>query len=101
MLYSSPSRHYAGYPGITFAKVMVDADGNRHVPHYKAVDIASDNRLPPGSSTLVSHVFDIPETCQTGSITAHLIYRPTPLSLAIPNGWEALDYVIAEAAVEF
>ena len=38
--------HLAGKPGYAFSKVLVDSAGNRHVPHYKAVDMASDNRIP-------------------------------------------------------
>ena len=36
-----------GCPG-TPSHVLVDASGNRQVPHYKAIDM-SDNRIGPGS----------------------------------------------------
>ncbi len=41
------SRAVAGRPGYTFARVMIDPGGARGVAHYRAVDIASDNRVPP------------------------------------------------------
>ena len=85
----------AGHAGYAFSKVLVDAQGNRHVPHYRAVDIASDNRIAPGSNVRTQHEFSIPQGCTSGQITARLLYRPVPISLAKPRGWEALDYVIA------
>ena len=95
------ARYLAGYPGLSFSKVLVDADGERHVPHYKAVDIASDNRLLPGTNVILEHVYDLPENCDTGNISAQLIYRPIPLQLSVSRGWESLDYVVAEAQQEF
>ena len=64
------------------------------MPHYLAVDIASDNRIPPGKNARTSHQFALPTGCETGAVQARLLYRPIPLSLATERGWEAKDYVI-------
>ncbi len=35
----------AGAPGFGFARVLADAEGRRQVPHHRAVDVVSDNRI--------------------------------------------------------
>jgi len=65
------------------------------VPHYRAVDIASDNRIAPGSHSLTTHAFGVPAGCSTGTVRATLLYRPVPMSMADVRGWDAVDYVVA------
>ena len=84
----------AGAPGFAFARVLVGPDGQRMVPHYRAVDVASDNRLMPGKSWTTSHRFQAP--CATPQVTARLIYRPYPLELARERAWEMVDAVLFE-----
>jgi hypothetical protein len=92
-----PSKAYAGAPGYAFAKVLTDAGGARQVPHYRAVDIASDNRIPPGDNAVTSHRFTLPAGCTDATVRAEVLYRPLPLGEARRRGWSALDYVIASA----
>lgn len=92
-----PSVHLAGAPGYAFAKVLVDPSGERHVPHYRAVDIASDNRIGPGDSARTAHRFELPLGCSDVEARATLLYRPVPLALATERGWDASDHVIATA----
>lgn len=84
----------AGRPGFGFARVMVGPDGARMVPHFLAVDIASDNRLLPGSSWRSEHTF---EGCAEGEleVIASLVYRRLPIELAEERGWEVADQVMA------
>ena len=89
--------HLAGASGYTFAKVLTDSDGARQVPHYRAVDIASDNRISPGTNALTTHRFAVPEGCSEADVVATLLYRPIPLASATPRGWESNDSVIATA----
>ena len=91
------SRALAGAPGYAFARVLVDSGGARHVPHYRAVDIASDNRIPPGQSATTSHQFSLPPACTDATVTARVLYRPLPLSQARLRGWTASDYLIADS----
>jgi hypothetical protein len=88
--------HLAGRAGYTFSKVLVDSDGNRQVPHYKAIDMASDNRISPGTNSLTTHRFEIPSGCSSGEVRASVLYRPIPLNLARLRGWDSKDYLIAE-----
>jgi len=87
----------AGASGHTFARVMVDSAGSRGTAHYRAVDIASDNRIPPGKNALTNHSFTVPETCTSVTVRATVLYRPVPTAMAALRGWEANDYVIATA----
>ncbi|NUQ78715.1 MAG: carboxypeptidase regulatory-like domain-containing protein [Polyangiaceae bacterium] len=87
----------AGTPGYAFARVMTGPGGERGVPHYKALDIASDNRIAPQAEATSEHRFAIPPGCGTATIAATVLYRPVPLHLARERGWEARDYVIATA----
>jgi hypothetical protein len=91
------SRHLAGLPGTTFSKVLVDSSGTRHVPHYKAVDIASDNRIAPGTNALTHHTFSVPSSCSGGEVRATVMYRPIPLGMARTRSWDATDAIIATA----
>ena len=85
----------AGGAGYTFARTLIDPLGARNVPHYRAVDIASDNRIAPQAEAMTTHTFVIPAGCSIGTLTATALYRPLPVSLARPRGWNAKDYVIA------
>jgi hypothetical protein len=89
------ARALAGRPGYAFARVTVDPSGARGVPHYRAVDLASDNRLMPNTTSMTSYTFSTPANCAAGQVTATLVYRPTPVTLARQRGWSAKDYVIA------
>jgi hypothetical protein len=91
------SRALAGLPGYTFARVLVDASGARNVPHHRAVDIASDNRIPPMASAATTHAFSIPAGCATATVTATLVYRGIPVTLARQRGWAAKDAVVGTA----
>jgi len=91
------ARYLAGKAGYAFSKVLVDSAGGRHVPHYKAVDMVSDNRIPPGGRALTTHHFSLPDTCGTPTVTARVFYRPHPLSLAVTRGWDSKDYLISTA----
>jgi hypothetical protein len=93
------SRAYAGEAGYSFARVMVDAKGNRNVPHYRAVDLASDNRIAPTKAQQTFHQFALPPSCKAANATVSVtfLYRPVPLALAELRGWKALDYVIAKS----
>lgn len=85
----------AGAAGQAFARVLVDAEGKRFVPHYRAVDMASDNRLPPLSPVTSAHSFELPAGCAGATVTATALYRPVPVEMAKERGWEARDWVVA------
>lgn len=89
------SRAWAGTPGFAFARVLVDADGAIQVPHHRAVDVVSDNRLLPQGSFTTSHRFSGP--CADPVVTARLLHRPYPLGEARLRGWENVDQLLAEA----
>jgi hypothetical protein len=93
------SQGLVGRAGQSFAKVLVDADGNLQVPHYKATDILRDNRIPPGSNLVLPHTYQLDEGCTTGNVTATMLYRPHPMNLSQQYGWDAQDFVIAQTEV--
>ena len=97
----SNSRAFAGLPGTSFARVLVDKEGNRHVPHYKAVDLASDNRILPGAYQQTQLTFEPPPECSSGDVRARLIYRPLSLEESRLRGWESRDYSMFLAAQEW
>ena len=90
------ARALSGAPGATFSRVMVDSLGGRNVPHYRAIDIASDNRIRPGESATTAHRFAIPPGCSQADVRATVLYRPLPLRLAAERAWDARDYVARE-----
>jgi hypothetical protein len=90
-----PSKGLAGMAGQSFAKILVDSQGAQQVPHYRATDILRDNRIPPGSNVVLNHVFELPDGCSTGSISAKMIYRPIPMIVAAEYNWASNDFIIA------
>jgi hypothetical protein len=94
----SGSAAIAGSAGTSFARTLVDAAGARGVPHYRAVDMVSDNRLLPGAAAQTHHAFTIPPGCSAtqAQVSAVVLYRPVPVGMARERGWEAKDYVIAQ-----
>ena len=91
-----PSSAVAGAPGFAWGRVMVDAEGDRGVPGFLAVDVASDNRLLPQQSWTSTHRYAHP--CAAPEVVARLTYRSYPLSLARERGWDAIDRLVAEAS---
>ncbi len=90
-------RALAGLPGQDFARITRDPDGRRHVPHYRAVDLASDNRIPPSGDVTSSHVFVLPDGCLEAAVTATLLYRRAPIELARERGWETEEHVVTSS----
>jgi hypothetical protein len=84
----------AGMPGQDFARITVDPEGRRRVPHYRAVDLASDNRIPPGEEVVSMHAFAVDEACDDITVTATLLYRRAPLELARERGWDDVEHVV-------
>lgn len=82
----------AGAPGFAYARVMVDADGRPMVPHYLAVDVRSDNRLPPMAAWTSTHRFTT--ACPDPTVRAQAIYRRYPAALAAERGWPLEDEVM-------
>ena len=63
--------------------------------------MVSDNRIGPGQNSLTTHSFAVPDSCNTGTISAKVMYRPIPLTLAADYGWEANDYVISAGEAQW
>lgn len=85
----------AGAPGFAFARVLVDGKGFAMVPHHRAIDVRSDDRLMPQTSWTSTHVFAA--TCDVPVAHAVLVHRPFPWALAAERRWDLADGVIAEA----
>jgi hypothetical protein len=93
----APVRALAGLPGQDFARITVDPSGRRHVPHHRAVDLASDHRVPPGGQVTSRHGFALAQGCSEATVTATVLYRRAPLALARERGWQAVEHVVASA----
>ena len=87
-------RALAGAPGHAFARVLVGPDGSRQVPHFLAVDVSADNRLPPQRQWTGTWTFDA--SCAEPTVRASLLYRAWPLALSRERGWDGSDVVITE-----
>ncbi len=86
----------AGAPGRVFARVTVGADGSRQGPSFLAVDVASDNRLPPGAVNRSSYRFDARGCTGAVETRAVLVHRAYPWSLARARGWTLTESVMAD-----
>lgn len=84
----------AGAPGFAYARVMVDAAGREMVPHFRAIDVRSDNRLLPHQRFTSTHRFRT--QCPDPQVTARAIHRPFPRWLVAERGWPLGDQVMTE-----
>jgi hypothetical protein len=92
----SPVDALAGAPGHAFARVLVGADGRRNVPHFLAVDVASDNRLLPAAAWTGTWTFAA-AGCAEPVAQATLLYRRWPRELAAERGWAPVDVIVLRA----
>jgi hypothetical protein len=81
----------AGLPGWLFGKITVDAGGARGVAHYRAVDIASDNRLGFGTGSTSTHVFPAPSSGEALTVSARVLSRAYAAPVANGYGWQVED----------
>lgn len=86
LTFDAPAASLAGAPGMVFARVLVDPQGTPMVPHHRAVDMRTDNRLLPGQTWTASHAFDAP--CDDPEVVARLAWRQHPVALARERGWD-------------
>jgi hypothetical protein len=89
------ARALAGAPGFGFARVLADASGARMVPHHRAVDVASDNRLMPRASYTTEHRFAA--TCADPVVGAIVVHRAYPFALAAERAWTLRDSIMGSA----
>lgn len=87
--------HLAGLAGFGFARVLVDDEGRRMVPHHLAADVVSDNRLMPQTEWTSTHRFEPP--CAEPQVTAEVLYRPYAFETASRYGWTVREEVMARA----
>ena len=85
---------FAGAPGFAFARVTVGADGARGVPHFEAVDLASDNRLGPQVSYTTTHQFAA--ACDAPVVHARLVHRRFGYREAQLRCWSLEDQTMTE-----
>lgn len=86
----------AGAPGFGFARVLADADGVSMVPHHRAVDIVSDNRILPQQEWSSTHEFAV--SCGDPIVDAILLHRAYPIELAAERGWQNPQQVMVEVS---
>ncbi len=86
----------AGAPGRVFARITVASDGTRAGPSFLAVDVASDNRIPPGARNRSSYRFDARACTGEVETRAVLVHRAYPWDLARARGWSLTESVMAD-----
>ncbi len=99
-VYLCAEQDHAGAPGALFAKILVDAEGNRGVAHYRAVDVASDNRIALMGSATTTHTFPLPADGGALVVTATLIRRDRAMPVAELYGWDPGDEQATAAEAE-
>jgi hypothetical protein len=86
----------AGAPGFAFARVLADDAGELMVPHHRAVDVISDNRILPQQEWSSTHVFA--SACADPIVDAVLVHRAYPVKLADERGWTNTQQVMVEVS---
>lgn len=90
--------NYSGLPGKVFAKVLQDDMGNIHVPFWRATGIASDTRIRPKDSTILTFEFALEDPDDEPTVEADLIYRPVIRPLSKQKSWTVKDILITSIA---
>ena len=90
---------HAGASGWLYAKILVDAEGELGVAHYRAVDVMSDNRIGPGGTGTSEHRFPMPGPGDSLEITATLIHRARAAPVAQHYGWDSGDVEVATGSI--
>jgi len=80
----------------TYGTVLKDAKGNYPADLWDATGIQSDDRIPPGGSSVNSYKIVFPQGVTAGTIKAQLLYRSVPDSLASQAGVDNPVTVMAE-----
>jgi len=99
-VYLGGGDRYAGAPGWAYGKVMVDAEGARGVAHYRAVHVASDDRIAPGGDGVSLHRFPAPASGESLVVTATLLRRERALPVSSRYGWDPGDHEVASTTEE-
>jgi len=81
--------NYAGLPGNSFYKNMVDQMGNEGIFYTEAVALASDNRIQAGDSYEGQFQFELPPGLSSSEIDVNVrvIYRRSFRYLTLQKGW--------------
>lgn len=90
--------NYAGLPGVVFARILADDQGNLHVPFWQATRIVADNRIRPKDSVVLKFEFAITDPDDEPRVEAKLIYRPVIKPLAKVKNWSVKDILITSSA---
>jgi hypothetical protein len=90
--------NYSGLPGVVFARVLKDQEGNLNVPFWRAVGIASDNRIRPKGTVNLKFEFAMNDPNDEPTAEAKLIYRPVIRPWAENKGWPVKDILITTKA---
>lgn len=91
----APARALAGVPGRDLGRVTQDAAGRTSVPHHRAIDLVSDDRIPPAGEVVSSHGFAVRDDCDQAVVRATLLYRRAPFALGRERGWDLREHVAA------
>jgi len=94
--------HYAGLPGMAFAKVLEEM-WTRIKPtgaYWNPTRVVSDNRLAAFASNTSTYVFEAPAG-QRVEVRARLIYRRAFIELMEVKSWDSPDILMEEAYVSF
>jgi hypothetical protein len=93
--------YYAGLPGKTFAKVLMER-WTQTVPtgsYWNPTKIVSDNRLAAFETDISQYSFRLPEN-HSAMIKVTLIYRRAFLQLAEQKGWTTPDIIMEEVQIK-
>ncbi len=86
-----------GRPGVIFARVLQDGQGNLNVPYWQAVSVASDTRIRPKTTVTLTYRFAVADAQDEPTVTAKLVYRPVHKAIAAGKQWDVEDIPIASA----
>ena len=95
------SGHYAGLPGILYAKILADAYTGETptAAYWRQTRLVSDNRIAALASSESRYRFRVPADAGEITVEARLLLRRAFIALMEQKGWDTPDVLMEQETV--
>ncbi len=93
--------HYAGQPGVLFAKILADyyTGETPTYAYWRQTRLISDNRIPALATDTSIYEFQVPNGVNTITVEARLYLRRAFINLMDLKGWNMPDILMEQAVM--
>ncbi len=97
----SKTGHYAGQPGVIFAKILGDyyTGETPTYAYWRQTRLISDNRIPALADDLSTYEFDTSDNVTKITVDVRLLLRRAFIDLMETKGWDTPDILMEQTVV--